>query len=1049
MSSLSLTEQLQESEALLAIARASSSTLDVREALRRICRELTGLIGADTGAVYLHDAPSGQLVPFAGYHIPKEMLTTLLEMPLPLREQGFHLPLWKEQRGVTTDDVAQDPRFRHAAFRSFHHQSGLLLPLILDDEVAGAFYLVWWTARRRVTDHEMSLMETAASQAAGLLRHARLFEQAGREQRRLNVLYDLSRRLAAVHDTDALLALIVDEACALLGAEAAGIRLVEGDDLEVAARTESAAALMSRLRIRVGESLSGRVVAAGEPIVVEDLLADTRYDPASKGAALAQGFHGFLGVPLRIHSQVIGTLNVYTKGHRRFTADEVSLLSALADQAALAIHKARLLGEAEASRHLVERLYRVAVSMQASWERDDRLAAFTRGVHEAVGFDRISVMLATPGGKSLELVAAFGEDGSTPPALLPLSPAAGPFFQAFDTRKAIAVLRDQDLETILPLDPAYREHPYFRSKRFVVAPLVVGDRAIGVAVADNKRSQRPIPPGSPEPFALLSQQLAMALEEARLYAESRVRGREAVRLSSGLGLLNRASRALHRTLDVEPMLDAALGELGQTFGAAGVVLNLFEEDGDSVRTIGHWVSEAHGRDVGVSATGISDLLRRTRQPLVLSDIAARRDLVHPAHFVHGVKSLAAFPVMSQRRRVLGALILYYTSPQTFPEREVSLLTAYADQLATALDNAQLYAQSRAQQTRLAQIFESTSDGIVLVNEAGRIEAANQRAGHVLGFDRQAVLGRAAAEVIAGCQPGPVDYARIAAALHSVPVAQEVEGDLDLPERKRVVHWVARPTKDAAGRTVGLTLTFRDATHEREISRMKSDFVSFATHQLRTPLTGIRWMLELAGAEADLPAAAAAYVQDGRESAERLIGLVNNLLDISRLERGAIGVALGSVRLEDVTNSVLDDLDVLRREKGHRLSVTAHGDIPPVMADAQLLRQAIANLASNAIKYTPPGGEITIRMSRAGAAVRWSIEDTGIGVPESFHPRLFEKFHRADNALAIETEGTGLGLCLVRLILDQFGGRVECQSEEGKGSTFTLTIPIGGEAHERS
>ena len=90
---------------------------------------------------------------------------------------------------------------------------------------------------------------------------------------------------------------------------------------------------------------------------------------------------------------------------------------------------------------------------------------------------------------------------------------------------------------------------------------------------------------------------------------------------------------------------------------------------------------------------------------------------------------------------------------------------------------------------------------------------------MLGFDRQAVLGRAAAEVIAGCQPGPVDYARIAAALHSVPVAQEVEGDLDLPERKRVVHWVARPTKDAAGRTVGLTVTFRDATQEREISRM--------------------------------------------------------------------------------------------------------------------------------------------------------------------------------------------------------------------------------------
>ena len=1043
-----LAEQLRESETLLAIARASSSTLDVREALRRICRELTGLIGADTGAVYLHDVASDELLPFAGYHIPKEILPTLLALPLPLREQGFYLPVWKEQHGVATDDVPEDPRFRYAAFHRFPHQSGLLLPLILDNEVAGAFYLVWWTARRVVTGQELSLLETVAGQVAGLLRNARLFEQVTREQRRLNVLYDLSRRLAAVHDTDALLALIVKEACSLLGAEAAGIRLLEGEELAVAARTESATSLMSRPRIKVGESLSGRVVAAGEPIVVEDLLADTRYDPASKRAALAQGFHGFLGVPLRIHSQVIGTLNVYTKGHRRFTGDEVSVLSALADQAAVGIHKARLLGQAEESRHLVERLYRVAVSMQTSWERDDRLAAFTRGVHEAVGFDRISVLLATPGGKSLELVAAFGEDGSTPPTLLPLSPAAGPFFQAFDTRKAIAVLRDQDLETVLPLDPAYREHPYFRTRRFVVAPLVVGDRAIGVAVADNKRSRKPIPPASPEPFALLGQQLAIALEEARLYAESRTRGREAVRLSSGLGLLNRASRALHRTLDVEPMLDAALDELGQTFSAAGVVLNLIGEDDGSVRSIGHWVSEAHGRAVGVRPAGISHLLRRTKQPLLLPDIAARPDVVHPAHFVHGVKSLAAFPVTCQRQRVLGILILCYTSPQTFPEREVSLLTAYADQLATALDNAQLYAETRAQQTRLAQIFESTSDGIMLVNEAGRVEAANQRAGRVLGFDRQAALGCPASEVLAGCQPDPLDYARIAAALRSLAAENDVEGDLGLDSAKRVVHWVARPTKDAAGRTVGLTLTFRDATQEREISRMKSDFVSFATHQLRTPLTGIRWMLELAASETDLPAEAATYVRDARASAERLIGLVNDLLDISRLERGTLGTALEPVDLEAVTQSVLDEIGVLGRDKAHCLSVTAGGDVPPVMADPQLLRQAIMNLISNAIKYTPAGGLVAIRVGREGSRAMWSIQDTGIGVPKRSQARLFEKFHRADNAQAVETEGTGLGLCLVRLILDQFGGRVWCESEEGRGSTFTFTLPIGGDVDER-
>ena len=599
--SADLAARLRESEALLAISRASSSTLDVQEALRRICRELTRLIGADTGSVYRHDAASDQLHPVAGYHVPKAMLTTLLGTSLPVREQGF-LPLWEKQRAVASDDVAADSRFGHEVFRRLRHQSGLLVPLILDHEVTGAFYLVWWTERRCLNDRELALVDTVAGQVAALLRNACLFEQTARERRRLDVLYALSRQLAAVHDTDALLSLLVEETRGLLGAEAAGIRVLEGEDLVVAARTESAAPLMASPRIKVGESLSGRVVATGQPVVSEDLHEDVRFDPASKRGALQEGFHGFLGVPLRIHDQAIGALNIYTKGHRRFTSDEISLLSALADQASLAIHRTRLLREAEAGRHLVERLYRVAVSMQASWDRAERLAAFTRGVHEVVGFDRISVLLATSDGKSLEIVSAFGEDEPAPPPMLPLSPAAGVFYQAYETKHTIAVLRDPDLETVLPLAPAYRSLPYFQTRRFIAAPLLVGDRAIGVVVADNKRSRKPILPARIEPFVLLCQQLATALEAARLYAESRTRGREAIRLSTGLALLNRASRALHRTLDVEPMLDAALRELGRAFGAAGVLLSLAPDAGRPARSISHWLSEAHGRDVTLRPT---------------------------------------------------------------------------------------------------------------------------------------------------------------------------------------------------------------------------------------------------------------------------------------------------------------------------------------------------------------------------------------------------------------------------------------------------------------
>jgi signal transduction histidine kinase len=223
--------------------------------------------------------------------------------------------------------------------------------------------------------------------------------------------------------------------------------------------------------------------------------------------------------------------------------------------------------------------------------------------------------------------------------------------------------------------------------------------------------------------------------------------------------------------------------------------------------------------------------------------------------------------------------------------------------------------------------------------------------------------------------------------------------------------------------------------------MKSDFVSFITHQLRTPLAGIKWMLELAAQEPDLPAAAASSVQDARDAAERLIGLVNNLLDVSRLERGKLTMALQDIGVGALTRSVLDEMSQLIQDRGHRLSIADDADVPPVKAEPQLLRQVLFILVSNAVKYTPPGGTIAIAMGREGQLARWAITDSGIGIPEASRARLFEKFYRAENVTAIEPEGTGLGLYLARLSMEQLGGQVSYVSEEGKGSTFVVTLPI--------
>ena len=1043
-----LAERLGESEALAAISATVSSTLDVREALRRICRELVRLLSADTAAVYLQDLGSGRLVPTAAYHVPREYMETLSSMPLPLKEQGFFLPLWQERRTVFSDDVARDPRFTHAMFRSFPHQSGLLLPLIVEDEVIGGFYIVWWTTRRSFSERELRGLDHVCEQVGFFLRNARLYEQAKRNQHRLEVLNDVSRRLAAVHDPEEVLTVIVNEAARLVGAEAAGLRLIEGDDLVVGARTESAAGVMARPRLKVGESLSGVVVAAGEPLVVEDLAEDTRHDPAHKRTALEQGFRGFIGVPLRAHGRTVGTLNVFTKGARHFLPDEVALLSALADQASLAIDKARLLREAEEGRALLERLSHAAMAMQSSWERADRLAAFVRAARDVVGFDRVNVFLLTADGSELEPVAT-GDD--EPPGLrLPATVAAGPYHEALRSRRPIAVLSDADLARVLPLDRAQLDQPYLRSRRFVIAPLVVGDRVIGVVSADNKPSRRAISPRSVEPFSSLCQNLAMALEESRLYAQARAREAETTRLygeaktlSDGLGLLNQAARALHRTLDVDAMLDDALKELAKAFAASGALLHLLADDGSLSRSVGHWVSTGQRPGDPSRLGGLSDHVRRTRAPLLIRDVTKQPEMVHPANLDHGVRSIAAYPIVGQNERVLGVLVLYYTAAQAFGETATRLLASYADQLAKALENAGLYEETQTQRVRLAQIFDSTSDGILLVNRDGEIQAANRQAGELLGFDASSVIGVRLSQLAAGRRSDQDHVFDDLGAILQKP-DQGAAGDLDLPRSGRTVHWIGRPIKDPAGATVGFTLTLHDVTHERQVSQMKTDFVSFVTHQLRTPLAGIKWMLELAAQAPQVPDEASSYVEDARTAAERLIGLVNDLLDISRLESGKLTVTLQPTDLGALTRSSVDDLGALIRDKGLRLTMIGVNDATTVMAEPQLLRQVIVNLTSNALKYTPSGGDISIRIDReADRRVRWTITDSGIGIPKSALGRLFEKFYRAENVHTVETEGTGLGLYLVRLIIERLAGEVWCESEEGRGSMFIFTLPISG------
>lgn len=246
-------------------------------------------------------------------------------------------------------------------------------------------------------------------------------------------------------------------------------------------------------------------------------------------------------------------------------------------------------------------------------------------------------------------------------------------------------------------------------------------------------------------------------------------------------------------------------------------------------------------------------------------------------------------------------------------------------------------------------------------------------------------------------------------------------------------------RDEAGKPLRMIGTMMDISERKEAERMKSDFVSFVSHQLRTPLSGMNWMLELAAEAGDLPPQAAEYIADARESAARLGTLVNDLLDIARLESGRTIMAQEPVRLDEITRSVLREMNSLIVAKRHTVRVDSNGTAP-VLGDQQMMRQVIANLVSNAVKYTPDGGQIDIAIVPRRDRVEWSVRDNGMGIPQVAQGRLFEKFFRADNAISREAEGTGLGLHLVRLVIEHAGGQIWCESEEGRGARFAFTLP---------
>lgn len=358
----------------------------------------------------------------------------------------------------------------------------------------------------------------------------------------------------------------------------------------------------------------------------------------------------------------------------------------------------------------------------------------------------------------------------------------------------------------------------------------------------------------------------------------------------------------------------------------------------------------------------------------------------------------------------------------------------------------------SERNKIKTILYGIGDGVFVVNNDLKIILWNKVAEEISGFLTQDVLGKKYDETLKFIneKTGGVNDAFVKSAMATGHIQQMSNHTLlTKKDGSRIaIADSSAPLKDKNGDIIGCVVIFRDATKEREIDRMKTEFVSIASHQLRTPLTAIKLSLEMLAdnSTGKLNADQKDYLDNIQQSAQGMTSLVNDLLNISRLETGKIQINPKPVNLKELINKILVDFHIISSAHNCKISFRIAPKLAPeINTDPDLIRQAIHNLVSNAIQYSSPSDKnrIDIAINRAEDKDHLiiSVKDTGIGIPENAQKRIFEKFFRAENAIKAKVGGTGLGLYIVKMIIENLGGKIWFDSAMGTGTTFYVKMPI--------
>ena len=858
-------------------------------------------------------------------------------------------------------------------------------------------------------------------------------EAVRRQAAQTEALRQIGLELFAQTDLNVLLPSIVRRALDLVGGSAGGLYLYrpEADVLEwVVSVGPDQPPLGTCLRPSEG-GIACRVWETGRPFWVDD------YSHWEGRAARYADYPwtAVIGVPVRRGEEMLGVLVLLADPPRTFSQADADVLELFAAQTAVALTNTRLYDEVRRDREQLDFLHQLGQRLSATLDVRAVAREALETLRAMTEADQGVIYLAESGTSRLRLIAATGHDEASVEELdrrLQLRVGQGlTGWVALHRQAAVVedVSRDDRWLVVRGLDEEVRSA--------VSVPLLFGEELVGVMSLGSLREAA----FTPDHVRLLEAAgavLAGALLNARLYEQERAARQR-------LEALYRIGQAVNSTLDPALILDQLTDEAMRATGAThGSVLVPDPERGVfECRSLRGYSPEERSRAIAQPLSldrGINGRAYRLRQGVYVPDV--RQD---PNYFplIPTTRSELVLPLM-RGDRILGLLDLQSPQVDAFRDVDIGFLRALADQVAIALENARLYtelrhyagtleeqvrertAQLAAQYARLEAILRSTGDGILLTDARGEILQANPVAQEWLR-DRT-----------------PEDEERLRETVRRVALRarERPEEIVELPGLDLEVR--ASPVEGPDGEEAAIVV-LHDVTQFKTLERLRTRFISNISHELRTPLTTIKTYLHLLRG---MPELLPEYLDILEREADWQARLVEDVLEISRLDSGALRMHFSPVGLNALAAEVVDAQRPLALAQGLVLEFRPAEAEPVAWGDPDGLRMVLINLVRNSIQYTPAGGRVEVATGEAEReGRRWAtvtVADTGIGIPKDELPYIFDRFFRGERPRQMQIPGTGLGLSIVKEIVDRHGGRVTVESEAGKGTRFTVWLPVAEE-----